>query len=61
MVPMFSGIGTEGSNNSLFRNVLFQCFPVYKNVVPLFFGIGLKLRMVPYLEMGGSNVFLFII
>ena len=27
-VPKFSGLGTEGSKDSLFINVLFQCFPV---------------------------------
>ena len=34
---------------SLFRNGWFQCFSVYE----------LKVPKVPYLEMGGSNVFLF--
>ena len=34
---------------SPFRNGWFQCFLVYELMVP----------KVPYLEMGGSNVFLF--
>ena len=42
-------LGTEGSKSSLFRNAWFQCFSVEE----------LKVLMVPYLEMGGSNVFLF--
>ena len=42
-------LGTEGSNGSLFRNRWFQCFPVQE----------LKVPNVPYLEMGGSNGFLF--
>ena len=44
-----SGLETEGSNGSLFRNVKFQCFPIQE----------LKVPKAPYLEMGGSNVFLF--
>ena len=40
-------LGTEGSNGSLFRNGWFQCFLVQE----------LKVPKVPYLEMGGSNVF----
>ena len=44
---MFSGLGTEGSTGSLFRNVKFQCFSVWE----------LKVPKVPYLEMGSSNVF----
>ena len=46
---MFFYLGTEGSNGSLFRNAWFQWFYVWE----------LKVRMVPYLEMGGSNVFLY--
>ena len=42
---MFSGLGTEGSNGSVFRNVQFQCFPVKELEVP----------KNPYLEMGGSK------
>ena len=45
---MFFCLGTEGSNGSLFRNWWFQWFDVWE----------LKVPMVPYLEMGGSNVFL---
>ena len=41
--------GTEGSNGSLFRNGWFQWLSVWE----------LKVPMVPYLEMGGSNVYLF--
>ena len=46
---MVFGLGTEGSNGSLFRNGWFQCFSVKE----------LKVPMVPYLEMGVSHVFLF--
>ena len=42
-------LGTEGSKGSLFRNGWFQWFSVWE----------LKVPMVPYLEMGGSNVFLY--
>ena len=42
-------LGTEGSNSSLFRNGWFQWFSVKE----------LKVPMVNYLEMGGSNGFLF--
>ena len=42
-------LGTEGSKGSLFRNGWFHLFPVQE----------LKVPMVPYLEMGGSNGFLF--
>ena len=42
-------LGTEGSNSSLFRNGRFQCFSVWE----------LKVQLVPYIEMGGSIVFLF--
>ena len=42
-------LGTEGSKSSLFRNGGFQWFSVKE----------LKVPMVNYLEMGGSNVFLF--
>ena len=49
VVPMFSCIGAESSKGSIFRNGWFQCFSVYE----------LKVPMVPSLEMGGSNVFLF--
>ena len=45
----FVCLGTDGSNCFLFRNGWFQCFSVKE----------LKVPMVPYLEMGGSNVFLF--
>ena len=44
---MFSCVGTEGSKGSLFRNGWFQWFSVWEVKVPV----------VPYLEMGGSNVF----
>ena len=40
-------LGTEGSNGSLFRNGWFQWFYIWE----------LKVPMVLYLEMGGSNVF----
>ena len=46
---MVFSLGTEGSNGSLFRNGWFQCFSVKEVKVP----------MVSYLEMGGSNGFLF--
>ena len=49
VVPMFFCFGTEGSKGSLFRNGWFQWFSVWE----------LKVATVPYLEMGGSNVFLF--
>ena len=42
-------LGTEGSKGSLFRNGWFQWFSVQE----------LKVPKVPYLEMGGSNGFLF--
>ena len=42
-------LGTEGSIGSLFRNWWFHCFSVQE----------LKVPKVPYLEMDGSNVFLF--
>ena len=42
-------LGTEGSKGSLFRNGWFQWFSVKE----------LKVPKVPYLEMGGSNGFLF--
>ena len=48
VVPMFSCIGTEGTNGSRFRNGWFNCFSVKELEVP----------KVPYLEMGDSNVFL---
>ena len=38
-------LGTKGSKGSLFRNRWFQLFSVYEVKVP----------MVNYLEMGGSN------
>ena len=47
-LPIFC-LGTEGSNGSLFRNGWFQWFSVWE----------LKVPMVAYLEMGGSNGFLF--
>ena len=46
---LFFCLGTEGSEDSLFRNGWFQWFSVWE----------LKVPKVPYLEMGGSNVFLF--
>ena len=46
---MFSCIGTEGSKGSLFRNGWFQWFSVLE----------LKVPKVNYLEMGGTNGFLF--
>ena len=49
MVSMFSCLGTEGSKSSLLRNGWFQCFSVKE----------LKVPMVPYLKIGGSNVFLY--
>ena len=42
-------LGTEGSNGSLFRNEWFQWFTVWE----------VNVTKVPYLEKGGSNVFLF--
>ena len=45
---MFCCIGTEGSKSSLLRNGWFQCFSVKE----------LKAQMIPYLEMGVSQVFL---
>ena len=42
-------LGTEGSKSALYRNGLFQGFSVKE----------LKVPMVPYLEMGVSQVFLF--
>ena len=42
-------LGTEGYKSSLLRNGWFQCFSVKE----------LKVPTVPYLEMGGSIVFLF--
>ena len=45
----FFCLGTEGFKGSLFRDGWFQCFSVWE----------LKVPMVPYLEMGGSNGFLF--
>ena len=42
-------LGAEGPNGYLFRNGRFQWFSVWE----------LKVPMVPYLEMGGSDVFLF--
>ena len=47
---MFSCLGTEGSKSSLLKHGLSQCFSVKELEVP----------MVPYLEIGGSNVFLYI-
>ena len=41
-------LGTEGCNGSLFRNGWFHYFSVSE----------LKVPKVPYLEIGGSNVFL---
>ena len=46
---MFFCLGIGGSKGSLFRNGWFQWFSVWE----------LKVPMVPYLEMGVSNVFLF--
>ena len=45
---MFFSLGDEGSEGSLFRNGWFQYFSVTELNVP----------EVPYLEIGGSNVFL---
>ena len=42
-------LGTEGFYGSLFRNGCFHCFSVEE----------LKVPKVPYLVMGGSNVFLY--
>ena len=42
-------LGTEGSKGSLFRNGWFHCVFVWE----------LKVPKVPYLEMGGTNVFLY--
>ena len=42
-------LGTEGSKGSLFRNRWFQWFCVWE----------LKVPMVNYFEMGGSNGLLF--
>ena len=42
-------LGTERSNGSLFRVGWFRLFSVYE----------LKVPMIPYLETGGSNGFLF--
>ena len=42
-------LGSEGSNGSLFRNGWFDWFSVKE----------LKFPKVPYLEMGGSNGFVF--
>ena len=46
---MFFCLGIGCSKGSLFRNGGFHWFSVWE----------LKVRMVPYLEMGGSNGFLF--
>ena len=48
-LPMVFCLGTEGSKSSLLRNGWFQCFSVKE----------LKVKMVPYLEIGVSHVFLF--
>ena len=42
-------LGTDGFNGQLIRNGWFQWFSVKE----------LKVPMVPYLEIGGSNVFLY--
>ena len=42
-------LGTEGSKSSLLRNGWFQCVSVKE----------LKVPMVPFVEMGGYNGFLF--
>ena len=44
-----SCLGAEGSKGYLFRNGRFQWSSVWE----------LKVPMVPFLEMGGSDVFLF--
>ena len=44
---MFFCLGTKASNGFLFRNGWFQWFSVWE----------LKVPMVSYLEMGGSNVY----
>ena len=46
---MFSYLGTEGTKSSLLRNGCFRGFSVKE----------LKVPMIPYLEIGGSNVFLY--
>ena len=46
---MFFCLGAEGSKGSLFRNGWFHLFSVQE----------LKVPKDPYLEMGGSNDFLF--
>ena len=67
---MFSCIGTEGSEVSLFRNGWFRCFfclgtegfkgSLLRNGWFQWFSVyQLKVPMVNYLEMGGSNGFLF--
>ena len=49
VVPMVFCLGTEGSKCSLFRHGWSHCFSVQE----------LKVQKVRYLEMGGSNVFLY--
>ena len=49
VVPMVFCLGTDGSKSSLLKNGWFEWFSVYE----------LKVPKVPYLEMGGSNGFLF--
>ena len=49
LVTMVFCLGTEGSKGSLCRNWWFQWFSVWVLMVP----------MVNYIEMGGSNGFLF--
>ena len=67
---MFFWLGTEGSKCSLHRNDWFQCFfclgTVDRKSVVLGKSVDLggrriikKKQKVPYLEMGGSTVFLF--
>ena len=56
MVPYLE-IGV--SNVLLYRNCRFQRIPILKTVVPMFFCLGTEISKVPYLEMGGSNGFLF--
>ena len=66
---MFFCLGTEGSNDSLFRNGWFQCFLCLgtKGSTGFLFRNGwftcisvkeLKVPKVPYSEIGASNVFL---
>ena len=65
----FSCVRTEGSKGSLFRKGCFQGFSVWELKVPMVpylemdvpivFYLGTEGSKVSYLEMGGSNYFLF--